>query len=327
VGGSSTTTAEIPLEYKYLSANTGNTLAPLQRYLWGSPTDYGKTAKPTGGGGGGDPLNPIEGGGDLGTGGGYPGGGGGGKTVAGALGMQQAAPGDIGNVPRRRPYSGEGEYEGGGDQAGLEWLNPHAKEIADYNEPMWDAYESAMEIKNAGQYDEGRATDFASQGTQAGGQDVADLVNFENNPLLKAGMKAFETNALPMIQNQNELAGFGHTNVAGKNIADAFAGNVIVPAMQSALQTRRDALNAQMGGKQFEAGQQMQIGGNAANRLKTSADTLWGQGTEYRRDVTQAKNEADYNDYIQRKAFAESALMNPLGNFVPSTIGSTTKGK
>jgi hypothetical protein len=341
MAGTTRTEANIPEEYKYLSQETGSTLAALQKYLWGQPTEYGGAVTPPGGGGTPD-LPPGPGTKDPTTGPGIGDAPLDNAPPAAAPPRKELEPGvgDLGYNPMTlQPYQqSNGQwvygtegfpYEGlaGTNQAGMQWLQPNPERIADLNQGMKEGFYAGSRIEGAGtpQYQE--AGNQMYNAARTGMQDASDLVNFENNPLLKASMQAFQTNALPMLQNQNELSGFGHTNVAGRNIADAFAGQVVVPAMQSALQTKGEALTRGMQGQQAMGQTQMDIGRQLAGQTKQAADTLWGQGAQYRTEVQQpaltaAKKEAD-----AQKSFAQQVLLSPLGNFVPASIGSSTTGK
>jgi hypothetical protein len=221
------------------------------------------------------------------------------------------------------PYSGLA----GTDQAGLQWLLPNPERVADINEGLRQGFYAGNRIEGAGAENYDVALNSMLDAARYGQQDAGDLVNLESNPLLQASKKAFISEALPILQNQNELSGLGHTNFAGKNIADAFAGQVLVPGMQAALASKENALTRGTQGRQAFGQTSQQIGAQRAGQTEAAANTLWGQGAQYRSEVQQpaltaAKKEAD-----AQKSFAQQVLLSPLGNFVPASIGSSTTGK
>jgi hypothetical protein len=218
------------------------------------------------------------------------------------------------------PYQ---EYAGT-DLSGLQWLMPNPERIADANEGMKGGYGAANRIEGAGAGQEANALN--SMGNAAAYGMQTPNVNLNTDPTIAAAWQNFNTNMMPTLQNQNELAGLGHTNFAGKNIADAWMGQ-LAPLATAAQGYGERAIERGQQGMQTYGNTALQVAANQANKTKTAADTLWGQGTQYRTEVQQpaltaAKKEAD-----AQKSFAQQVLLSPLGNFVPASIGSTTSGK
>ena len=295
MGGSSSTSANIPTEYKGLSSQTGNLMSGVQKYLWGSPTMYG---------------NPTP---NLGTG--SPAGGG----ARGATGTSVST----GTAPAATGATGTDGLNGT-NQAGLQWLGSHPGQVAGANDLMTAGNTQAGNITGAANPYNAQAN--AALNAALGTASKAPTVDVNTDPSIKAAFEAFNKQALPQLQNQAELSGLGHSSSLNNSVANA-QGQMLVPLISDAFGRAAQNQATQIAAQNALANQYSQQGANATNATTTAANTLYGQGADTRTNVSQAALDKQAQDYANQQAFAQQMLTGPMSGFLPSTIGSTTKGK
>jgi len=339
MAGSSTTKAEIPWEYSYLSQNTGSTLARIQKYLWGDPDAWSGLPTDSGGGTGGGTKVPIESApptsasgktGGINVGGTiyYPDGTSE-PAVTSAPGTGTGTGGDIDQpdtiTPSTPPTGTTDPATGlpyGGEQMGLNWLTPNVREVLDPNYVQAEALSSAW---GAGNRPEESTAAINNAYQNAGAAWTPANVDLQNAPNIKAAYDVFNQQVAPQMQNEYEMYGLGHSTALPAETAKARA--TMMPALITQAQTAEEnRLNRGLtGGQQLTttlAGQ----GAESTARQQQRATQLQGMGTEFQ-TIRQAQANAPYEAQQQLQSLAENAAFGPLGNFVPSAIGSTTKGK
>lgn len=140
-----------------------------------------------------------------------------------------------------------------------------------------------------------------------------------NDPLVQAQQKAFEANALPLIQNQAAKAGLGTSSSALDAIARGEAAT-LPGAINTALATE---LAQQQGlTSAYGAGATSLAGLSAADtaRLQQAINTAESVGA-VQQSYQQAVLNAEYQDYLRRMGLSEEATLAGTGMF-PSMIGT-----
>ncbi len=145
--------------------------------------------------------------------------------------------------------------------------------------------------------------------------------SYADDPLVMAQQRAFEANAMPLIQNQMAKAGLG----ASSSLADALARGeaaTLPGAIQTALGTelaQQQTLASTLG---QSASNLAGLGGADTARQAAAINAAMQVGGTQQAN-TQASLNAAYQDYLRRMGISEQALMGPAGLF-PSTIGQST---
>jgi hypothetical protein len=157
---------------------------------------------------------------------------------------------------------------------------------------------------------------------------------FEASPYYSTGLNAFNTGAVPTIENQMALSGLGQSS----SLADALSlgWSQALPQILSQYSTQyvepqlgreENAINREVGALGTQASLLSNLvplfsnmGIQDTQRLLTEIQQMFaGGGLE--RSVTQAENDAKYADMLRRQALAEEAQYTPMGMLFPSAIG------
>jgi hypothetical protein len=344
MASNATTTAKIPDELKPLYRNTVAYMTGLQNFLWG-----GNRYPGTGGDGGGNGEQPpgehrqprrhlgIQPGGDFV------------KPIGGVgfnpnvttldegplepVGSDNDTPGGPGD----EGGNGGGGWGGGGGYGnfGPFMFNPQnlpiplqfmPREIADIgqNPYIGSAFTKA--------YNLGEMSPWELEGVGAArdtipwaDQRVTGFSISEQNPLVQAQKQAFMASMLPEIQNQMAVAGLGRSSSAADAVANAWA-QMLPSVFESELGREERRIERGLGARQGLANYLAGAGGQYFQRQQAQYGALRDIGDWYQ-NYLQSRADAR-NDEIRRlQGIGENALFQPLGGFLPSTIGSHTRSK
>lgn len=142
------------------------------------------------------------------------------------------------------------------------------------------------------------------------------------SPTIQAQQAAFEAITQPTIENEMALQGLSRGGATGNELAMAEA-SMLTPLMQEEIARQERGIEREAGAMQTSAQTAGALGAQQTGRTQAEQEAAMSAGG-VERDVTQATNDAEYQDMLRRQALYEASLFTPLGGFVPSTIGQTT---
>jgi hypothetical protein len=226
--------------------------------------------------------------------------------------------------PNAQPsVPGENLGDAGNPSIASQWFSPNTLSVAPGNTPMYSGLTGSQYTAQAGQpYNQAASGLYNSSIPYAYQQPVADY----NSPTVRAAMQAWNQQAGATLDNQNELAGFGHSNV-GENAKAMGLASIMPQLLQQAQTSAETAKAAGLAQQNTAAGYQGQLGAAAPGLAQNQAQQEYTLGSQYRTDVPQASNVANQASQQQQIQTAMQMLTGPMSSFMPSTIGSTTSGK
>jgi len=147
----------------------------------------------------------------------------------------------------------------------------------------------------------------------------------EQNPLVQAQKQAFMASILPEIQNQMAVAGLGRSSSAADAVANAWA-QMLPSVFESELGREERRIERGLGARQGLANYLAGAGGQYFQRQQAQYGALRDIGDWYQ-NYLQSRADTRNEEIGRLQGIAENALFQPLGGFLPSTIGSRTRSK
>lgn len=161
-----------------------------------------------------------------------------------------------------------------------------------------------------------------------------------NDPAISAALQDFYGRVAPQIQNRATMSGLGRSTAALNSLSQAQA-SMLAPMYESAFGREADRLNRlgvasenELGRRERSAARVADANQNMVQQLMGLSNTMYGrqQGTAQNlmaaggqlRDIEQAGNQAELNDFLRRQALGEQAVYAPFGGLAQAGLGSTT---
>lgn len=158
---------------------------------------------------------------------------------------------------------------------------------------------------------------------------------FEASPYYNTAYGAFQSGALPTIENQMALSGLGRSSSAADAIAQGWSQMLPTALSQYATQYVEPQMGREENALARMAGLVPSLGaiGTQDTARQLQAINAMFQGGGLQRTVEQSALDAMYADILRQQALAEEALFTPMGLLFPSSIGqmgsssTSTSGK
>lgn len=161
-----------------------------------------------------------------------------------------------------------------------------------------------------------------------------------SSPYTQQGMEAWKQFTLPQVQNEAALAGLGRSGPYIENVLKSQT-QALMPLLQQEI-GNREASVGQLGGiagaetarELLPRQQTLDALGSTGNQMVNLAQMTFTQKSQaieealragqISRDVAQQQSDAARQEFMRLQSLSEAGTLGPLGQILPSMIGSNT---